>query len=861
MTDSTDPLTDATRAQARRSSLGIQAMNSSASSQEAQWALALSGGGIRSATFCLGVLQALASLPDPGQRARLDNEADVLLPPSDLPLLARFDVLSTVSGGGYIGGFFSSLFVPGRLSGQADESPQIAAVRAYNVLKEDPPGRLHAWTQFDPARPGVAPLAWLRDQGKFLGPIDRHNVFFWLATLVRNWLAAQYIVGPLVILVLTLVMLATWSLTLISPRFAHWQQMALYEAIYSGSKIWWSSTWILLPLAVGATFLPICIAYWLTATSMSDRPRYINRSVASTVAISGLISVYLSLTWTVSASRDLKWAMVAAAILLPMALGWYLLSILVIRKSGNFSVQAQQAWLTNSLGTSLGFIVFLVAFASIQTVSQTAWLWAGVSDWLMAWGAAPLLSVLLALKWGRSVTFGLVGGVLWLVTIVSLTTLVLLLTAPHGWANPKSYFESEEIIAAIVNSGTLAIAVGLVVLQGGPLAGFLNLSGLQGLYSRRITRAFVGASNVFNFMHQGPVGEVATATQGDDVSLSSLRLNPLAPLHIVNVCLNQNSEAGGRLVNEERQARPLAVTPFGLYLEDEVFPQPSDHERDPLRRPLTLGQWLGVSGAALSTGQGRATGFGAALAIGFMNTRLGLWWQASPHGAGRDGWLKRNFMTHAYFLSELWGIFRGDNERYQHLSDGGHFENMGIYELLNARRERHIRFIVACDCGCDPEYAFGDLATLTRLARIDYGLDIRVNEQAQRNPLLSNVFAHPEEFHHAHKGGSNGRCAVLLDVLGTERSADTNVRCGELVARILLIKPVAMHRGCLDVRQYQREHPSFPQEPTTDQFFGEAQWESYRELGRRSALQVFRGDGSDDYAASLWRECLNGFPS
>jgi predicted acylesterase/phospholipase RssA len=48
--------------------------------------LALSGGGIRSATFCLGVLQALS------QRQRL----------------ASFDYLSTVSGGGYIGSWLSA---------------------------------------------------------------------------------------------------------------------------------------------------------------------------------------------------------------------------------------------------------------------------------------------------------------------------------------------------------------------------------------------------------------------------------------------------------------------------------------------------------------------------------------------------------------------------------------------------------------------------------------------------------------------------------------------------------------------------------------------------------------------------------
>ena len=58
-------------------------------------ALCLSGGGIRSASFALGVIEALAVHPRP--------EADKQTPSEATSLLRQFDYLSTVSGGGYIG--------------------------------------------------------------------------------------------------------------------------------------------------------------------------------------------------------------------------------------------------------------------------------------------------------------------------------------------------------------------------------------------------------------------------------------------------------------------------------------------------------------------------------------------------------------------------------------------------------------------------------------------------------------------------------------------------------------------------------------------------------------------------------------
>jgi hypothetical protein len=64
-----------------------------------------------------------------------------------------------------------------------------------------------------------------------------------------------------------------------------------------------------------------------------------------------------------------------------------------------------------------------------------------------------------------------------------------------------------------------------------------------------------------------------------------------------------------------------------------------------------------------------------------------------------------------------------------------------------------------------------------------------------------------------------------------------------------------------DIDEYQCKQPSFPQETTMDQFFDEAQWESYRQLGLRTAQRVFTADGMAGYPEKFWQVCLDGLPA
>jgi hypothetical protein len=124
--------------------------------------VALSGGGIRSATFCLGVFRALARVH----------------------LVRRIDFLSTVSGGGYFGSFFGALFVPRRRLTRA-AAPSAAAEEVEVQLLD-----LHS-----------KPVDWLRENGRYMSPTGAGDTLLAGAVLLRNWIAVFVVIGTLVVTV------------------------------------------------------------------------------------------------------------------------------------------------------------------------------------------------------------------------------------------------------------------------------------------------------------------------------------------------------------------------------------------------------------------------------------------------------------------------------------------------------------------------------------------------------------------------------------------------------------------------------------------------------------------------------------
>ncbi|MEZ6124609.1 MAG: hypothetical protein R3C49_15730 [Planctomycetaceae bacterium] len=162
-----------------------------------------------------------------------------------------------------------------------------------------------------------------------------------------------------------------------------------------------------------------------------------------------------------------------------------------------------------------------------------------------------------------------------------------------------------------------------------------------------------------------------------------------------------------------------------------------------------------------------------------------------------------------WLLKELFG-FTDDKQPFVNLSDGGHFENLAVYELVR----RKCRLIIVSDASADPDTAFEDLGNAIRKCRADFGIDIEIDLSHLRR-IAGTRFS---RFH----------CAV-----GTIRY--DNVQKDAPVGTLLYLKPTLTGDEPGDVAHYSLHSPTFPQEPTLDQFFSESQFESYRELGVHTA--------------------------
>jgi hypothetical protein len=228
---------------------------------------------------------------------------------------------------------------------------------------------------------------------------------------------------------------------------------------------------------------------------------------------------------------------------------------------------------------------------------------------------------------------------------------------------------------------------------------------------------------------------------------------------------------------------------------------------------------MAVSGAAMSPTSGYRTHPIKALFFGVLNARLGLW-IGNPSAKGDVVARSRPKLGGFTVLKEMLD-HRGAFDSWIHLSDGGHFENLGVYELLR----RGCMRIVVVDSSCDPQRCFEDLANAIRRARID--LAVRVfhigawNIYGPEGRQQSTVASSP---------GSPDKVAIE-DRAWTWFEIDYGQ--GLPRGRMLYIKPSVYHGQDLPVelKNYWLEEPLFPHESTADQFFSERQVEAYRALG------------------------------
>jgi hypothetical protein len=225
---------------------------------------------------------------------------------------------------------------------------------------------------------------------------------------------------------------------------------------------------------------------------------------------------------------------------------------------------------------------------------------------------------------------------------------------------------------------------------------------------------------------------------------------------------------------------------------------------------ISVGTAMAISGAAASPNMGYHSSPGVTFLLALFNVRLG-WWLGNPGSEG-DATFGDEGPHHAVIplIEEAFGL-SSDERPYVYLSDGGHFENLGLYEMVR----RRCRFILVSDAGCDPNFALADLGNAVRKIELDLGVSIRFRglEKLRKRPDDGSGVGPGQPYH----------AVGEIDY----PSADG----GGAEGTILYIK--AGYHGVENagVRGYAIAHKDFPHETTADQWFSESQFESYRALG------------------------------
>src|SRR5579871_3678966 len=388
----------------------------------------------------------------------------------------------------------------------------------------------------------------------------------------------------------------------------------------------------------------------------------------------------------------------------------------------------------------------------------------------------------------------------------------------------------------------LGITAGLVGLS--MLAGWLinmNKFSLHFMYRNRLIRAYLGASRSAAERSPDPF---TGFDQDDNIAMHQLSRYQ-KPFHVLN--LNLNLSASRNLAWQQRMGQSFTVSPlhvgslalktpcvpsplYGAYRRAREYASlPSQHVD---QHGITLGTAVAISGAAANPNMGYNSSTIVAFLMTLFNARLGAWLGNPAFQQGRLGRFVRFkppwMLTAPRFslfalLAEAFSL-TGDTSPYVNLSDGGHFENLALYEMVL----RRCHFIMVLDNGKDncsaDEYSFEDLGNAIRKIRVDLGVPIEIDFRPIRERKTHFV---------------EGR--IKYSAVDGEDVSD-----GVLV----LAKPVlAENDEPADVFNYATANPDFPQQSTNDQWFNESQFESYRELGLHSTMKM---------PAEAWHAIIDG---
>ena len=223
-----------------------------------------------------------------------------------------------------------------------------------------------------------------------------------------------------------------------------------------------------------------------------------------------------------------------------------------------------------------------------------------------------------------------------------------------------------------------------------------------------------------------------------------------------------------------------------------------------------MGSVMAISGAAASPNMGSYSEPALAFLMTLFDVRLG-WWIGNPQYPQESCWKNASPRVGFYWLlRELMGA-TNDDSKFVYLSDGGHFENLALYELVR----RKCKLIVVSDASCDSDSAFGDLHNAIERCRTDFGVEIVLDDLHTLKPEA------------AHEDAEARRSQAHFAVGKIRYNPDSFEDDGT----IIYLKPTLVEGDPDDVLAYGKKNKSFPHDTTANQWFDEAHFENYRALG------------------------------
>ncbi len=882
-------------------------------------ALCLSGGGIRSATFNLGVLQALAAKK----------------------LLGHFDYLSSVSGGGYIASWLRTWMARQPAERAGDKLVPGAEVVLRDLGK----------SSGDPLHPEPEPVRNLRKFSNYLTP--RLGLFSgdtWAAAaivtrnILLNWLVivpliAAAIALPLSFLVfvksagyggsagarllvgaLVVELVASTTVHIYRRRRFGRRRPEAFFVTFCAIPIWVAATL----LAWAALELDLPWLYGPDGASAGERSLLAAFSVVWCIVIplAGWVLSFVVGWFRTPVDGEVSrpaW-IEGLALLLSGALAAALMYLMVVNLLGKvYELRAVYVVLATPLLLAL-YLVARTLFVGLTSAPEgrtekfctssaaaedadrewwarlSGWLMLMVATWLIVTGIVFLSGYLLerfedlkqVLITSVSGMGGIAGAIAALIAksdevpatdaeekkkaeaqkekpkvapkwglrfavpifVVSVIVLIGWLTMWMGELATGTPGIFNVRHAADVYAPDLAWSLGWKVLGGAfALLGLAVLNGmfvnvnrfsLHAMYRNRLVRAYLGASNVrvYRQANAPAPARVETVRTGRDPDpftgfdpRDNCKLYDLwrpgqaeRPMPIINTTLNL-TEGLEDLAWQERKAESFSMTPFfcGNYLGGY---RPT-YDYGGANGGISVGTAVSISGAAASPNMGYSSSPALSFLMTLLNVRLGVW-LGNTNEMG-DGFYGRPGPGQAVrpLLNELLGRTNRSG-RYVSLSDGGHFDNLGLYEVV-LRRCRHV---LVSDSGQDEKFAFEDLGNAIRKVRIDFGIPIvfkhkiligRRDDTAQTpDQTVSGIYCAVATIHY--------------------EAIDPGAQPGTIV----YIKPtvVALPESPIpyDVYSYWRQDSNFPHQSTGDQWFSESQFESYRALGEFIVTMLCGGD-------------------